>query len=108
MTQVRQKLVPPTDTCQNPQTFLGDQNPVVFKLTSQLLNHLNVLIILSGRRRTSSKKKKARRAVGVSPWGWGGMGWVAVDSIVHGFIPLFVQQTGADQGLGHAVRVAVG
>lgn len=38
--------------------------------------------------------------MGVSPWG--------VDSIVHGFFPLFVQQTGADQGLGHAVRVAVG
>lgn len=31
-----------------------------------------------------------------------------VDSIIRGLIPLLVQQTGADQGLGHAVRVAVG
>lgn len=31
-----------------------------------------------------------------------------MDSIVRGFIPLFVQQTGADQGLGHPVRVTVG
>lgn len=38
--------------------------------------------------------------MGVSLW--------AVDSIIRRFIPLFVQQTGADQGLGHAVRVAVG
>lgn len=38
--------------------------------------------------------------MGVSLW--------AVDSKIHRFIPLFVQQTGADQGLGHAVRVAVG
>lgn len=29
-------------------------------------------------------------------------------SIVHGFFPLLVQQAGTDQGLGHAVRVAVG
>lgn len=31
-----------------------------------------------------------------------------VDSVIRGFIPLLVQQTGADQGFGHAVRVAVG
>lgn len=29
-------------------------------------------------------------------------------SVFHGFIPLFVQQTGADQGFGHTVRVTVG
>lgn len=38
---------------------------------------------------------------------WGSVcGWL--DSIVHGFLPLLVQQAGTDQGLGHAVRVAVG
>lgn len=31
-----------------------------------------------------------------------------VDSVIRGFIPLLIQQTGADQGFGHAVRVAVG
>lgn len=38
--------------------------------------------------------------MGVSLW--------AVDSIIRRFISLFVQQTGADQGLGHTVWVAVG
>lgn len=31
-----------------------------------------------------------------------------MDLVIHRFIPLFVQQTGADQGFGHTVRVAVG
>ena len=30
------------------------------------------------------------------------------DLVIRGFFPLFVQQTGADQGFGHTVRVAVG
>lgn len=32
---------------------------------------------------------------------WGGL-------VIRWFVTLLVQQTGADQGLGHAVRVAVG
>lgn len=31
-----------------------------------------------------------------------------VYSVFHGLIPLFIQQTGADQGFGHTVRVTVG